>query len=212
MQNSSCVFRAGINIYERPEHKAFCMPRPRIPEDIAAKVIKYYRQGLSKHDIARLTGISLRSVYNILESSRVRARGEGEGMVKANIPGNLSKEPMSEADIALLRRDVEDLKKALQNLANVLNDLQEGYRKITLKPLQIKEDEDRLIAECPNCGASASYQIPKRAPSKFEDVIELLKQPHGDGQNCLTCPKHGPMLRDLFSSWGYELREKTKPK
>jgi transcriptional regulator with XRE-family HTH domain len=178
------------------------MPRKKLPEDIDERVRRLYKQGLSKHDIARLLGISRMSVWRILG---------GEGEAKPNIGARVTKASMSQdVDLALLKRDVEDLREALENLANVIKDLQEGYRKISLKPLQLKEDEDRLIAECPNCGASASYQIPKRAPSKFEDVIELLKQPHGDGQNCLTCPKHGPMLRDLFSSWGYELREKAK--
>jgi hypothetical protein len=106
--------------------------------------------------------------------------------------------------IALLERDIQDIKKVLKTL----------QQKAEKKPIKIYVGEYSIEAYCPNCGVKTQVPFDQDTFGSvytWDDIKRFLVGPHEHGENILKCEKCGPKFREWLQNQGYELVP-VKPK
>ena len=164
------------------------------------EINKLAKEGKSIYYISRKLDLSPSTVHKYVRM-----------LSKNNILQQKQYNVMSEdykVKIALLERDIADLKKYIEQLT----------KPVEKKPLVIHKTGNIVEAYCPNCGVNSSLPLEEEKKLyTWADIEKFLTAPHEHGENILKCTNCGPKFTSWLQSQGYELVKKgekneSKPK
>jgi len=186
----------------------------KLDEQTIEIIKRLHNEGKSYYYIARKLGISEATArkYSLQGTSpqKTTLQENNISQQKEYTSGETMPEEDYKVKIALLERDISDLKKYIEQLTKKPEEK---------KPLIIHKDGNLVEAYCPNCGVNATLPLEQKYDVfgekkiyTWNDIEKFLTSPHEHGENILKCEKCGPKFKEWLESQGYELVEKGEKK
>jgi hypothetical protein len=194
-------------------------------ERMKADIKTLYEQGKSVPSIGKQFGLTNNQIRYLATKRGWKrpANSESENETQSLSSENAITDDMSQrtespdASIALMRRDIDDLRKSLDSatitdreILKTLGDVTAKLKDMNKQPLAIVEHGDKLDVNCPNCGTTGTFQVKTTPIKTFDDVLAQFEQPHENGADALMCKNCRPKIDALLQKHGLKLTEAKK--